>query len=203
MWNRRRFYFNVLPRITRPGAPLYYKEIPSDDWTLKLRNSLGKRVKRKAAEWLWVDNRLRHGFVRCFSNTLVDDSWSEVTSDAERYFVAALNSIEPTFRSDSDEKAKPHYYGGSEAWADKALSGVDKNENQWKLVGMSRQPTDFALVEATAVISGFKTSFDSQYWRGQVGNTLIVNTGLDIGKAEELAESLGYTLMSKLRELSP
>ena len=67
---------------------------------------------------------------------------------------------------------------------------------------MSRQPTDFALVEASAVMSGFKTSFDSQYWRGQVGSTLIVNTGLDIGKAEDLAESLDYSLLSKLRELS-
>jgi hypothetical protein len=68
---------------------------------------------------------------------------------------------------------------------------------------MSRLPTDFALVEASAVMSGFKTFFDTQYWRGQVGNTLIVNTGSDIGKAEDLAESLGYTLKSKLRELSP
>ncbi|MDA1129404.1 MAG: bifunctional DNA primase/polymerase [Chloroflexi bacterium] len=202
MWNRRRFFFNVLPRITRPDALLYYKEIPSDDWTPKLRDSLGKRVKRKGAEWLWIDNRLRHGYVPCFSNTLVDDTWSEITSEAERLFVAALAGIEPTFNSNPDDQRKPHYYGGSEGWADKALSGVDKNENQWELVAQSHQPTDFALVEASAVMAGFKTSYDSQYWRGQAGSTLIVNTGLDIGKAEDLAESLGYALMSKLRETS-
>ncbi len=168
-FKRQKMYINLMRRI---GAqPVYFMQLPLDDWSSKKHAALGKRIKRAGAEWVGIDNFIHRGYYTYF--VIGELNGFERVIDTEASLVDALRAIEPP--SPDEDGVKHRVYTGSDGLTYKLMETGERPRGEWQLVGKMDGSPNYTVVEAEIIARNLEYHEEPRrYWQGEEGHKLVI-----------------------------